>query len=55
MEIVSNRDEISSLNDNKINGNPKMERSKITFAGKNNILFCSCGNGYSATWSTVLE
>ncbi|SDA61753.1 acyltransferase [Methanobrevibacter millerae] len=40
METVSNRDEISSLNDNKINGNPKMERSKITFAGKNNILFC---------------
>ena len=40
MEVVSNRDEISSLNDNKINGNPKMEHSKISFAGKNNILFC---------------
>ena len=40
MEVVSNRNEISSLNDNKIDGNPKMEYSKITFAGKNNILFC---------------
>ena len=40
MEIVSNRNEISSLNDNRIEGNPKMEYSKITFAGKDNILFC---------------
>ena len=39
METVSNREEISSLNDNKIHGNPKMQQSKITFAGKNNILF----------------
>ena len=40
MEVVSNMDEISSLNENKINGNPKMQNSKITFAGKNNLLFC---------------
>ena len=40
MEVVTNRDDISSLNDNKINGNPKMEHSKITFAGINNVLFC---------------
>lgn len=40
MEIVRNNDEISSLNDNKINGAPKIENSKISFAGINNILFC---------------
>ena len=52
MEVVSNREEISSLNDNKIHGNPKMQQSKITFEGKNNILFCE--NNVNLVKSNIL-
>ena len=40
MEVVTNTEQISSLKDNKILGNPTIEYSKIQFHGKNNIIFC---------------
>ena len=40
MEEVTNTEQISSLKENKILGNPTIEYSKIHFVGKNNIMFC---------------
>lgn len=40
MEEITNENQISSLKDNKINGSPNIEYSKIRFYGKNNILYC---------------
>ena len=43
MEEVKNKEEILSLNDNNIKGNPSLENVNIRFFGKNNILFCENG------------
>lgn len=40
MESVNNEDQIKSLKDNKIIGNPILNKTKINFAGKGNILYC---------------
>lgn len=40
MESVSDINQIKSLKDNKIIGNPVINKSKINFAGKGNILYC---------------
>ena len=40
MEEVNNANEISLLENNKIEGNPSLFNSKISFIGNNNILYC---------------
>lgn len=40
MELIEVADDLKKLSDNKVIGNPKLNKSKIIFKGKNNILFC---------------
>ena len=40
MENVNCDEDIPTLLDNKIQGNPNLINSKISFNGKNNILYC---------------
>jgi len=40
METISNENEINSLENNKIVGEPQIKNSKIIFHGKGNILYC---------------
>lgn len=40
MEIVKSIDDINILEKNRIEGNPEISNSKITFNGENNILYC---------------
>lgn len=40
MESLNNINDISSLNDNKVIGNPNLQNSNIVFNGSGNILYC---------------
>ena len=40
MESVNNVDQIKSLKNNKIIGNPILNKSKINFHGKGNVFYC---------------
>ena len=40
MEIVNSKEDIAKLEKNRIEGNPEITNSKISFKGINNILFC---------------
>lgn len=40
MESINNIEEISSLKENKIIGNPSLQNSNIVFNGSGNILYC---------------
>lgn len=40
MEIVKSIEDIGKLEKNRITGNPKMNKTQITFKGYNNILYC---------------
>lgn len=40
MESVTTIEEISSLNENRITGNPRLSNSKIIFQGSGNVLYC---------------
>lgn len=43
MEVINKEEQISSLKENTILGNPKLTNSKIIFSGKGNIIFCEKG------------
>ena len=40
MEIVNSKEDIAKLEKNRVEGNPEITNSKISFKGINNILFC---------------
>lgn len=40
METVSSKEDITNLEKNRIEGNPELNNSTITFKGTNNILYC---------------
>ena len=40
MEIVNSKEDIAKLEKNRVDGNPEITNSKISFKGINNILFC---------------
>ena len=40
METVKSPEDIEKLEKNRINGNPEMHKSQITFKGDNNVLYC---------------
>ena len=51
METVNNENDIKSLKDNKIKGNPTINNSKINFHGKGNVLYCE--NKVNIVGSTI--
>lgn len=51
METVNNENDIKSLDDNKIKGNPQINNSKIIFKGKGNVLYCE--NKVNIVGSTI--
>ena len=40
METVKSLDDIGKLEKNRIEGNPEMKKTQITFKGNNNVLYC---------------
>ncbi len=40
MEIIKSKEDIAKLEKNRVEGNPEISNSKISFKGINNILFC---------------
>ena len=40
MESVNSKEDIGKLEKNRIEGNPEISNSKITFKGDNNVLYC---------------
>lgn len=40
METVNTLEDIQNLKNNRVEGNPEINNSKITFRGQNNILYC---------------
>ena len=40
METVKSKEDIQNLEKNRIEGNPELTNSTITFKGDNNILYC---------------
>lgn len=40
METIKSSEEIKKLENNRIEGNPELKNSQITFKGNNNILYC---------------
>lgn len=52
MESVTKIEEISSLKENRITGNPQLSNSKITFQGSGNVLYCE--NNVNLVNSSIL-
>ena len=40
METVKSKEEIENLEKNRIEGNPEITNSTISFKGNNNVLYC---------------